>query len=146
MHMHHTARTACACTALRKASRAVTRLYDEALNGTGMTIVQFSVLRNLEREGTLPLIRLADLLVMERTTLYRALTPLERHGWVAITDGNGRAKTATLTPAGAQAVKATTGVWEKAQQRLLASIGVKDWALLEGALDRLVSTTQRLGS
>ena len=93
MHMHHEHPVAatCACTALRKASRAVTRLYDEALDNSGMTIVQFSILRNLEREGPRPLMQLADLMVMERTTLYRALVPLEHAGWITIRNGAGRA-------------------------------------------------------
>ena len=146
MYMHHKplSDAACACTALRKASRAVTRLYDDALGGTGMGIVQFSVLRNLEREGPLPLMRLAELLVMERTTLYRALTPLEREGWVAVGDGTGRAKTAALTAAGARAVAASTPAWQEAQRKLLAAIGAKDWATLEGSLGRLVSAAQTL--
>jgi DNA-binding MarR family transcriptional regulator len=147
MYMHHKSpSSSCACTALRKASRAVTRLYDEALGDTGMTIVQFSVLRNLQREGDLPLMQLADMLVMERTTLYRALAPLERQGWVSIGDGAGRAKTASLTAAGAEAVIASTAAWQRAQRKLLAAIGAEDWNTLDASLGRLVNAAQGLGS
>lgn len=146
MHMHHDdpSSITCACTALRKASRAVTRLYDGALEGTGMSTVQFSILRNLERAGPLPLMRLAELLVMERTTLYRALAPLELKAWVAIGDGTGRTKTASLTRAGARAVAATAVAWEAAQRKLLAQIGGKEWSALEGSLARLVAAAQSL--
>ncbi len=144
MYMHHDtgapiSAAACACTTLRKASRAITRMYDDALCDTGMSIVQFSILRNLARHGQLPLMQLADLLVMERTTLYRALTPLERQGWVLVAGGKGRAKTAVLTPRGRQALCAATGAWEGAQRKLLGAVGLKDWRTLEGSLARLVS-------
>ena len=148
MYMHHITRTppsagaACACTALRKASRAVTRMYDDALSDTGMSIVQFSMLRNLSRHGELPLMQLADLLIMERTTLYRALTPLERKGWVLIAKGKGRAKTAVLTRQGRRALLAASGAWESAQRKILDAFGLRDWTTLEVSLARLVSAAQ----
>jgi DNA-binding MarR family transcriptional regulator len=152
MYMHQSALTptsvgaACACTALRKASRAVTRMYDDALSDTGMSIVQFSILRSLSRHGELPLMELADLLVMERTTLYRALTPLERQGWVLVAEGKGRAKSAVLTRQGRRALLAASGAWESAQRKILGAFGLKDWTTLEGSLARLVSAAQALES
>ena len=76
MHMHQS--STCACTALRKASRAVGRLYDEMLADSGLTTAQFAILRHLARAESLPLSRLADHLVMDRTSLYRGLTPMLR--------------------------------------------------------------------
>lgn len=143
MHMHHDSGSAvdprCICTALRKASRAVTRAYDEAMEGTGMTIAQFSILRHLGRHGDMPLSRLADLLVMDRTTLYRALGPIERHGWVAIAQGPGRAKVAALTAAGREAMANATGAWERAQSALLERIGGTQWREMALGLDGLVT-------
>ena len=143
MHMHHIvpggARAACACTALRKASRAVTRLYEDAMTGTGMSIIQFSILRNLARQRSVPLMELADRLVMERTTLYRALNPLRRRGWVALGDGEGRAKTAALTRRGQRALQGATGAWEGAQASLIGSLGNEEWARIESSLARLVA-------
>lgn len=150
MYMHHNLATsilsdaACACTALRKASRAITRMYDEALCETGMSIVQFSILRNLSRHGRQPLMQLADLLVMERTTLYRALTPLERQGWVLVSGGKGRAKYAVLTARGRQALSAATGAWESVQRKLLGAVGTNEWTTLESSLARLVSAAHGL--
>jgi DNA-binding MarR family transcriptional regulator len=130
----------CACTALRKASRAITRLYDERLSDSGMTISQFAILRNLAREGSLPLSRLADLLVMERTSLYRTLAPIERHGWIAIEPGrSARTKIVSLTTAGREALFAATGPWERAQGEIVAAVGLPDFQALEGHLRKLVS-------
>ena len=139
MHMHHTnTEDTCACTALRKASRAVTRLYDEMMDGTGMSIVQFSILRNIARHDALPLMQLADLLVMDRTTLYRALKPIEQRGWISLSDGEGRAKLASLTEDGQKALNGATSAWQAAQARLLGSVGT-DWPRIETALARLVA-------
>lgn len=147
MHMHHLSlkaeEAACACTALRKASRAVSRIYDEALEGEHMSIVQFSILRHIAREGDLPLMRLADLLVMDRTTLYRALKPVEQRGWVRLGNGAGRAKLAGLTDAGRKALQQATGTWQKAQAALLTSFGAQEWAEIEAGLNRLVALTAR---
>lgn len=129
----------CACTALRKASRAVTRLYDEMMDETGMSIVQFSILRNMARHDALPLMQLADRLVMDRTTLYRALKPIEQRGWIALSDGEGRAKLARLTKDGRQALKDATKAWQAAQARLLGRVGAQDWAGIEASLARLVA-------
>ncbi|MDB5714935.1 MAG: MarR family transcriptional regulator [Sphingomonadales bacterium] len=129
----------CACTALRKASRAITRLYDERLADSGMTITQFAVLRHIAREGGLPLSRLADLLVMERTSLYRTMAPLERQGWVAVEAAGSRVKIASLTEAGFRAMENTTSAWEHAQSEIISAIGVTDFQLLEAQLQKLVA-------
>lgn len=150
MHMHHDPTSpldlSCICTALRKASRAVTRTYDEAMEGTGMTIVQFSILRQLARHGNMPLSRLAELLVMDRTTLYRALGPIDRHGWVAIGQGAGRAKIATLSAAGRQAMADATGGWERAQRALVERFGVPRWRAMEQDLQGLVAAIREDGA
>ena len=129
----------CACTVLRKASRAITRLYDERLADHDMTITQFALLRNLAREGELPLSRLAELLVMERTSLYRTLAPVERHGWVMIADGAARSKIARLTESGRRAMAAATPEWEAAQSEMIAVVGAPAYAALTGQLQQLTA-------
>ena len=143
MYMHHNdslraGQTPCACTTLRKASRAVTRLYDGALSGQGMTTTQFAILRNLARAaGVMPLSRLAERLVMERTTLYRTLTPIERAGWVRIVDGEGRAKNACLTDNGRQAMDDANDAWETALERIRDTLDEGEWERMLVTLTRL---------
>src|SRR5262245_53530200 len=43
----------CLCFALRQASRAVSRLYDEELRGVGLRTTQYSLLQGLRRYGEL---------------------------------------------------------------------------------------------
>ncbi|MGY4397704.1 DNA-binding MarR family transcriptional regulator [Sphingomonas sp. UYAg733] len=138
MYMHHEdpiADAACACTTLRKAARALSGVYDAALADTGMTIAQFSVLRHIARGGVVPLSRLAEQLVMDRTSLYRALTPLERQGWVSVAAApEGRTRIASLTDTGRAAMAEATVPWEAAQQRIVGAFGVEDWRALETML------------
>jgi DNA-binding MarR family transcriptional regulator len=132
----------CVCTALRKASRAVTRVYDEEMEGAAMSVAQFSILRHLARHGDLPLSRLAESLVMDRTTLYRALGPIGRHGWVTIAAGNGRARVAALSDVGRQAMADAAPGWERAQTVLLERFGADEWREMERALGRVVSAAE----
>ncbi|SDA17042.1 MarR family winged helix-turn-helix transcriptional regulator [Sphingomonas sp. NFR15] len=140
--MSTTSDPACACTTLRKATRAITRLYDEALAPTGMTITQFAILRNVARRGTVALSRLAEILVMERTSLYRALAPLERLGWLAIADAGARTKAVTVTDAGHEALERAGAPWQAMQRRLIGAFGAEQWAALEATLGRLSTLAQ----
>lgn len=146
MHMHHDSLSVenlnCVCNALRKASRAVTRFYDEVMEGTGLSLAQFAVLWNIARREPLPLMDLARILVMDRTTLYRALKPLEREGWVALEDGQGRAKVVRLTDKGHDAVANSRDAWQDAQRRLVARFGLDRWTTTEAALQDLVKVSQ----
>jgi DNA-binding MarR family transcriptional regulator len=136
MHQHMVSASPgpCACTTLKKASRAISRLYDDALAGTGVGIAQFAILRCLSRNGDMPLSRLAEAMVMDRTSLYRALGPLTRNGWVAITSSEGRTKSAGLRPEGVAAMERAAVPWDAAQSRFLADLGAERWAALQSLL------------
>ena len=143
MYMHHESQI-CACTALRKASRAVTRLYDERLAKHGVTTTQFSILRNLARHGALPLSDLAALLVMERTTLYRTLTPMERAGWVGISAGQGRTRIAKLTTKGRRVMAAAEQDWSILQRDMLGGLGAEKWQSLQSLLAEITADASRV--
>ena len=130
----------CICTTLRKAARAVSRLYDNAIVDAGMSTAQFAVLRNIDRAGELPLSRLAEMLVMERTSLYRMLAPLTRQDWIAIdASPHGRAKIVRLTDAGRTAMAGATTHWSRVQADFVESLGRHEWAALADALQDIAA-------
>jgi len=95
----------CTCSALRRATRAVTAHYETHFRGSGLRGTQFTILSVLAQAGPLPMTRLADLLGVERTTLTRNLTVLARRGFVAWTgERDGRVRKALLTKAGVKQV------------------------------------------
>ena len=73
----------CICGRLRRASRTLSRVYDEALAPVGLTVTQFSVMRTLSRLDRPGLLELAETTAHEKSALWRTLQPLERKGWVA---------------------------------------------------------------
>ncbi|WP_145958927.1 MarR family winged helix-turn-helix transcriptional regulator [Sphingobium sp. SCG-1] len=135
----------CACTALRKASRAITRVYDDALSEQGMTTTQFAILRNLAR-GEIVLSRLAERLVMDRTSLYRTITPVIREGWAEIIPDGKRSKIAHLTDAGRAALERATPAWEATQSRFVDELGVAEWQSLQATLNTLVQLSVKAES
>src|SRR5215475_4802317 len=80
----------CLCYALRQASRAVSRLYDEELRGVGLRTTQFSLLQTLRRSGEVRQRDLAELTLHDETSLTRSLRPLVETGWVAVRAGEDR--------------------------------------------------------
>ena len=135
----------CAAGSLRRATRSITRVYDSRLANVGLTTTQFSILRALEKHGaSVPLTELAEELVFERTSLYRALEPLEREGLIAITPGTGRAKLAALTPKGIRRVAQALPHWTAAQEAFLAQFGRSAWNMLAAQLTQIVDIARAI--
>lgn len=146
MHMHQDSISPCICTTIRKTARAVAKVYDEALAGSGMTTAQFSILRRVARAEPLALSRLAEQLVMDRSSLYRALAPITAKGWVLIEPGPGKAKLARLSDQGRAAMAGAEGAWEAMQARMTRGMGGDFWTGMEFALKQLESLAKRAGA
>ena len=134
---------------MRKAARAISRLYDGALAPAGMNVGQLAILRAIGRAGPpgAPLSRLAEALVMDSTSLYRALAPLARAGWVELAAAaKGRTKIAKLTEVGRSATDSAAAHWEAAQSRIVDAFGVGRWAEVQSAVADLTAIGVRLGS
>ena len=132
----------CNCQALRQAARRVTQAYDTHLASVGLKTTQYSILAKLNRLGPLSINELAKLMVMDRTTLGRAVLPLERDKLLAIGgDADGRKRRLQITPAGQTRLKAATAKWREAQKEFELAYGVTESADLRTALQRVVAAT-----
>ena len=133
--------TDCVCTNLRRASRAVTQLYDRALEPTGLRGTQIPVLVALGRAGPAPSAKVAQYLGMDPTTLSRNLAPLVRAKLVAYTTGatDRRVKLVTLTPAGREKLAAAVPYWEAAQREVVEALGRDRWTPLKAELTELTT-------
>ena len=134
----------CACANLRRASRAVTQLYDAALRPTGLRITQFTSLQALAIAGE-PMTQgaLGELLAVDSTTLSRTLRPLERSKWIRRVVGtDARERRIELSAQGRRALERATPAWERAQRRLRAELGTRDWAALEQLLTSAVTAAR----
>ena len=74
----------CICFNLRKAARVITQIYDEAFRPTGFRSTQMPLLVATAALGPVTVNRLAEAVVMDRTTLTRNLKPLEKQGLLRV--------------------------------------------------------------
>lgn len=118
----------CLCGALRRASRAVTRLYDEHLAACGLRTTQYSLLRVLAEAGPLKQHQLAGVILADSTTLSRTLAPLRARGWLTEAEGEDRReKLWSITPAGRRKLDAATPAWAAAQDEMGRRLGGVRW-------------------
>jgi len=111
--------TECVCVNLRRAARAMTALYDEALSASGIKITQFSLLRSVERNEPVSVTALSGDLDLDRTTLARNLDPLERDGLIILAAGSDRRVTEVrLTGRGRKAIAKALPLWQLAQEEI----------------------------
>ena len=126
----------CLCGNLRKATRAVTQLYDNALRQDDLTAAQFNMLAAMDIVGVQTVSRLAEVLGLDRTTLSRNLQPLERRGLIAGQAGSdGRVREVALSPAGQALLKQARARWQAVQHAMVDRLGVKDVQALLAALN-----------
>ena len=131
----------CNCTALRKASRRVSQLYDSALEPCGLRITQRAILSQIARSGTPSLGELAEALVMDRGALTHNLKPLERDRLVEINvdPQDRRNRLVALTSAGRSKLEESGRLWKHAQDGFEAAFGAAKSAALRQALAYVVS-------
>ena len=114
----------CACSQLRRASRAVTQLYDAALAPAGLRVTQFALLRTLARKGPLTISALAETMLLDRTGLSRNLDPLVERAMVAVAPGaDARTREVSLAAAGRRALAAGEPHWAAVQERVMRRVG-----------------------
>ena len=115
---------ACVCFNLRKATRMMTQLYEEALKPAGIRGTQFTLLAATASAGPISVNRLADIIVTDRTTLTRNLKPLERDGLITVQPGDDlRVREVSLTAKGRKTLDRAYPLWKRVQARLREQLG-----------------------
>ncbi|HVN34221.1 MAG TPA: MarR family winged helix-turn-helix transcriptional regulator [Casimicrobiaceae bacterium] len=129
---------ACTCGRLRRATRALTQLYDDLMEPCGLRVTQFSLLRTLSTQGRVRMSELARTLLLDRTALSRTLDPLAVRGLVAVAAGqDARTREVSLTHAGARALRSAMPHWHRAQSQVAARIGADKLDALIATLDEV---------
>jgi DNA-binding MarR family transcriptional regulator len=114
----------CMCASLRRTSRALTQLYEDALRPTGLRATQFTILQTLSLAGEVTQGKLGQILAMDSTTLTRTLSTMSRHRWIAKRRGEDRREwRMRLSKAGEIQFKQALPDWEKAQTQLRRQLG-----------------------
>ncbi|AKT38228.1 MarR family winged helix-turn-helix transcriptional regulator [Chondromyces crocatus] len=133
----------CACVRVRRASRALTRLYDENLRPSGLQASQLTMLVAVASCGEhgANIGALAEGLVMDRTTLTRNLVPLEKAGLVRVAraPNDARVRLVFLTRQGERAIEVAFPLWEKTQKHVRQQLGPGNVDALREELGRVVA-------
>ena len=122
------------------AARAVTRLYDEILRSVGLRATQLAVLVAASNESLVSITALAKFMGMDRSTLTRNLTPLERRdGLIRVgNEGWRRSRTVAITHKGRGRLREALPLWEKAQDMVRQKLGSRRWSVIMADLDDLI--------
>ena len=128
----------CASFNSRKTARAVTSFYDAALQKSGIRSTQFAILVGVAKNQPVSIGALANVLVIDGTTLTRSLRLLQTEGFMAISNrGAMRQRFLTITAKGERVLARSLPAWRKAHERFVATVGSKYWLDLRKELERL---------
>lgn len=116
---------ACVCINFRRIANTITELYDRALKPLGVSVNQYSLLVNTSRMEGCGTGELAQRVKLEKSTLVRTLRPLLRDGLIVDKSSDARRRRRLyLTPTGEEVLKNAFPLWSKAQEEVIAGIGM----------------------
>jgi DNA-binding MarR family transcriptional regulator len=126
---------ACLATRVRQLSRIVTRIYDDALRGHGITSSQFTLLTQLANQDGITAVEIGGELDIEKSTLSRNLKRLLALGLLTMDPPAGRrGRGLHLTVKGQDVIHRAYPVWREAQTRSVGIMGPESRATLDGLL------------
>ena len=117
---------------VRRAARVVGNYYDVHLKSVGLKGTQFTLLNAIFLNPSITITQLADLLLLNRTTLNRNLKPLERQGLVRTSPGKDqRTRVLKLTQEGSSLLQSALPLWLEAQTGVVETLGERTQRLTE---------------
>jgi len=118
----------CLCSSLRRASRALAQLYEQAFRPLALRSTQFTILQALSLAGEVSQGQLGEILVIDSTTLTRTLGIVQRRGWISVRRGDDRRERwLSLSKQGENQLRRALPAWEKVQLRLRHQLGGHAW-------------------
>ena len=121
----------CKCFKIRKASRLVTQIYDKKLQPLDLKITQFSILSFIATSGEKNLIKLANELHMDRTTLTRGLAILKKKKYVKdMGSKDSRKRIVSLTKDGLDVLDKAIPLWMEAEEEIFEESKKHNFSIL----------------
>jgi DNA-binding MarR family transcriptional regulator len=128
----------CASLNFRRTARAVTRMYDAAMQESGVRSTQFAILVAIAKIQPVAMGALAEVLSIDRTTLTRSLRLLQKERMITISKRSEmRQRFLKLTPAGEKALQRSLPLWREAHAKFVAALGPDYWLAMRSELERL---------
>lgn len=134
--------TPCYGGSVRKASRILTRIYDDALAPSGLNLTQFSIAYRLNEVNTATISELAAWMDLDKTAMGRSLLPMEREGFIAMQKGDDRrSRPVTLTAAGLARYRKAIPLWQQAQKQVEKLFGKTQAKALRDLLHQVAANS-----
>jgi DNA-binding MarR family transcriptional regulator len=135
----------CASFNFRRTARAVTRMYDRELQEFRIRSTQFTILVGIAKNQPVSIGAMAEVLLIDPTTLTRSLRLLQKEGLVMVSKRAARRQRfLALTPHGERVLAQSLPAWRKAHARFLAMVGPEYWIGLRHELERLAFAVTEL--
>lgn len=133
--------SSCANGSVRRASRRLGQIYDEAFTACGLKATQYSLLSHIARSGEPKMRDLAQALVMDLSALGHTLKPLVRDGLVEVQvdETDRRSRRVLLTQAGRRKYAEARTISERVSQVFEKAFGAEETVKLRQALDFIAS-------
>jgi len=132
----------CIAVKLRVLTRAVTRIYNQALRHYGLTVSQMNILVAVSYLGQARQQDICRALHLEKSTLSRDLMRMRERGWITETPGDdGRSSLLRISAEGGRLLQKAIPAWQQAQQEAIALLGEREMT----ALGRAVKTLRASG-
>jgi len=132
----------CTNAALRRATRRLGQLYDDALAPCGLRATQYSILSHIDRAGGKPQVgKLAEAMVMDLSAMGHTLRALAREGLVEVVPDpdDRRSRRVSLTRTGRARLAKARPLWGEAHRRFEQAFGPAEAAQLRRILDTIAA-------
>jgi DNA-binding MarR family transcriptional regulator len=131
----------CIAVKLRMLTRAVTKIYNQALRPCGLTVSQMNILVAASYLGQAKQQDICQALHLEKSTLSRDLARMRERGWVTESPSDdGRSSLLIVTAQGGKLLQRAIPAWRQAQQQAAALLAERDIAALDRAAKTLRSS------
>ena len=128
----------CASFNFRRTARAVTQHYDAALQESGIRSTQFAILVGIAKNQPVSIGALAEVLIIDQTTLTRSLRLLQKQGLIKISERSAmRQRFLTIAPKGVRTLACSLPLWRKAHKHFVATVGTGHWLELRNDLEKI---------
>lgn len=135
----------CLNFALRRASRAVSQLFDKELAPLNLRSTQLNLLIGISEQKNKSLTEIAAHMVMDRTTLTRNLKPLEKAGLISnMALSDKRVRSYKLTLEGESLVQKALPLWQKCHTALEECLGEELLTTMIAQNDHLIQQCRHI--
>jgi DNA-binding MarR family transcriptional regulator len=128
----------CVAYRVRLLNRAITGIYDRALQPLSIKVNQANILTMLSLTDHASSKDIARVLLMDKSTVSRTVDRMRKNGWISVAgQGDEPSQVVSVTPQGRKLMAAAHTQWKKAQKQAAELLGEEGITAVRKLHDRL---------